>query len=154
VAIGCRSWRNKDASLGDTRRGVEHRGVRATSPHRVLVVDDERLFNWSVAETLTDEGDVVTEAGTGQEALNALQIAPEPDVVLLDYRLPDSRDFGLLESVRRLAPRSRVILMTADYAPELEQQALARGAYRVVGKPLDMGEIPALVHEAAESRCR
>lgn len=125
-----------------------------SSPLRVLVVDDEPLICWSLAETLGERGELVTEAASGDEAIRALASAPEPDVVLLDYQLPDSHDLSLLSTVRRLAPNSRVILMSAHYTPEIARQALALGACRVVGKPMDMHHVPALVREAADSHPR
>jgi len=122
------------------------------SPLRVLIVDDEPLIRWSLTETLGDCGQEVTEAGDGAMAIRALANALEPDVVMLDYRLPDSQDLGLLSTVRRLAPDSRVILMSAYCTPEIVRQALALGAYCVVNKPLDMCDVPALVRDAAASR--
>ena len=63
-------------------------------PLRVLVVDDEPLIRWSLAETLSDCGNQVTDVTSGHAATRALANAPEPDVVLLDYQLPDSRGLG------------------------------------------------------------
>lgn len=55
----------------------------------------------------------------------ALTAATEPvDVVLLDYRLPDSNDLTLLATIRRLAPGSSVVLMTAYGTPEVTEGAL------------------------------
>jgi DNA-binding NtrC family response regulator len=119
-------------------------------PLRLLVVDDEPLICWSLAETLGDSGDIVTEAGSGAEALRALSEAKEPiDVVLLDYKLPDVHNLSLLSTVRRLSPASRVILMSAYATPEIAKDALAQGAVRVVNKPIDMHDVPALVHDVA-----
>jgi DNA-binding NtrC family response regulator len=121
------------------------------SPPTVLIVDDEALIRWSLAETLGARGYAVTEAGNGRMAVAAIQQAPEPfDVVLLDYRLPDSADLRLLENVRRLAPSSQVIMITAHNSPELAQSAAALGAYRVVSKPFEVESLAALVHEAQQ----
>ena len=119
---------------------------------RVLIVDDEPLICWSIAETLEECGVVVTQAGNWVAAVRALVAAPEPDVVLLDYHLPDSHDLTLLATVKRLAPHSQVILMSAYCTPEIAKRALAVGACLVVGKPLDMCVVPALVREVASSR--
>jgi DNA-binding NtrC family response regulator len=94
---------------------------------------------------------VVTQAGNGAAAVCALADAPQPDVVLLDYHLPDSHDLRLLATVKHLAPHSQVILMSAFCTPEMTGQALAQGAYRVVAKPFDMYDVPALVRDAAAS---
>jgi DNA-binding NtrC family response regulator len=120
---------------------------------RVLIVDDELLIRWSLREVLNEGGCDVVEAGDGRAALHLLKEGPQrPDVVLLDYRLPDSHDLHLLRTVRHLLPRGQVILMTAFGTPELARDALALGAYRVVSKPFEMGEMAALVRQAHASR--
>jgi DNA-binding NtrC family response regulator len=69
--------------------------------------------------------------------------------VLLDYNLPDVHNLNLLSALRRLAPASRVILMSAHATSEIVKKALGLGASRVVGKPFDMRDVPALVHDVA-----
>ena len=115
----------------------------------VLVVDDEALIRWSLAEMLGERGYTVTEAGDARMALAAIEEADEPyDVVLLDYRLPDSADLRLLEKVRRLAPTSQVIMITAHNSPELAQGAAALGAFRVISKPLEVESLALLISQA------
>jgi DNA-binding NtrC family response regulator len=117
----------------------------------VLVVDDEALIRWSLAETLRERGYAVTEAGDARTALAAIESSVEPfEVVLLDYRLPDSSDLRLLEKVRRLAPTARVIMVTAHNSPELGQGAAALGAYRVISKPFEVESLAALVNQARQ----
>jgi DNA-binding NtrC family response regulator len=119
------------------------------SPPSVLVVDDEALIRWSLAETLRDRGYVVTEAGDARMALSLIEGADDPfDVVLLDYRLPDSADLRLLERVRHLAPASQVIMITAHNSPEIALGATALGAYRVISKPFEVESLAALVSQA------
>jgi CheY-like chemotaxis protein len=87
---------------------------------RVLVVEEELLLRWSIAETLTHAGHIVLEAEDGAVAVQALTNAAQAvDAVVLDYRLPDSNDFTLLATIRRLSPDSAVILMTAYGTPEV-----------------------------------
>ena len=93
------------------------------------------------------------EAANAASAVKAMEDADEEiDVVLLDYRLPDSNDLGLLAHVRRLQPRSAVVMMTAYGTPEVTEGALALGAYRVMGKPFDMRALESLVVEAHDAR--
>jgi DNA-binding NtrC family response regulator len=126
---------------------------KKSSVLRVLVVDDEPLMRWSVAETLTDSGHDVLEAGDGQTAVQALTQTPVPvDVVVLDFRLPDSSDLGLLSRIRRLSPATQVILMTAYGTPEIAKGALDLGAFRVVSKPIEMQDLVSLVLLAHDSR--
>jgi DNA-binding NtrC family response regulator len=122
------------------------------SPRHVLVVDDEMLIRWSMAETLTQAGYDVTEAGNAKDALARIAVEPIPDVILLDYRLPDSKDLRLLETIRRVVPTSSVIMMTAFGTSEVVNGAIQLGAYRVIGKPVEMGELGALVELAYQFR--
>jgi two-component system response regulator AtoC len=124
--------------------------VTLNNPHalRVLIVDDEPLIRWSLAETLADRGHLVTEAADAAETRLAIAHTPAPDVVLLDFRLPDSNDLELLRRIRHDAPHTQVILMTAHGTPEMANAALALGAYRVVSKPFAVQELAALVSEA------
>ncbi len=120
---------------------------------RVLVVDDELLIRWSLSETLSNAGHSVTEAADRVSALDVLRgPARPPDVVVLDYRLPDSNDLGLLSEVRRLAPSAQVIMMTAFGTPEMTKGAMDLGAYRVVSKPFEIHDFADLVLQAHAAR--
>jgi two-component system, NtrC family, response regulator AtoC len=113
---------------------------------RVLILDDESLIRWSVAETLAAAGHAVLEAADGTTALRALAEVSDPiDVVLLDFRLPDSNDLTLLSNIRRLTPLSAVVLMSAYGTPEVTKGALALGVYRGLNKPIDMHDVGLLV---------
>ena len=120
---------------------------------RVLVVEDELLIRWSIAETLTHAGHIVIEAEDGAVAVQALTNAAEAvDAVVLDYRLPDSNDLTLLATIRRLSPDSAVILMTAYGTPEVTKGAIDLGAYQVMHKPFDMHDLEPLLLKACGSR--
>lgn len=73
------------------------------------------------------------------------------DVVLLDYHLPDSHDLALLSTIRQVAPKTAVIMMTAFGTPEMFDAALRIGAYSVVPKPFEVHEVADLVLEAHAS---
>jgi DNA-binding NtrC family response regulator len=117
---------------------------------RVLVVEDEPLIRWSVAETLAEAGHAVIEASDGASAIRAVTDTAEPfDVVLLDYRLPDSNDLNLLTNIRRRSPSSAVVLMTAFGTAEVVNGALDLGVCRVLNKPFDIHEISTVVLAAS-----
>lgn len=122
-------------------------------PLRVLVVEDEALIRWSIAETLAQYGHSVVEAASAATAVQALSDLPQPiDVVLLDLRLPDSSDLGLLVRIRRMRPESAVVMMTAYGSPDVARDALELGAYRVVDKPFDLHALEHLLREAHDAR--
>jgi len=123
------------------------------SQSRILVVDDELLIRWSLGEALTAAGYAVVEGRDAAEARQALRDQDhKPDLVVLDYRLPDSNDLGLLTTIRNEAPTVPVILMTAYGTAEVVKGALDLGAYRVVSKPFEVQDMASLVTEALAAR--
>ena len=123
------------------------------SQSRILVVDDELLIRWSLSEALTAAGYAVVEGRDAAEARQALRDQDhKPDLVVLDYRLPDSNDLGLLTTIRNEAPTVPVILMTAYGTAEVVKGALDLGAYRVVNKPFEVHDMASLVAEALAAR--
>ena len=119
---------------------------------RVLVVEDEFLIRWSIVETLAKAGCIVTEAPDGATALRALSGADESvDVIVLDYRLPDSNDLSLLTRIRQLSPRSAVLMMTAFGTPEVVHGAQEFGVYRVIDKPFEMHHLESMLLEACKA---
>jgi two-component system, NtrC family, response regulator AtoC len=131
------------------RVGREISSVNAKNhtPH-VLVVDDERLIRWSVAETLSSRGMKVTQAWDGATTLKVLETEPPFDVIVLDLRLPDVDDLSLLEKIRERSPSTAVVVMTAFGSPEVKERALAIGARQLINKPFEMGDMAAAVEGA------
>ncbi len=127
--------------------------MKKSSLGRVLVVDDEALIRWSLAETLGAEGYQVTEAADGASAIRAFASNPgASDVVLLDLRLPDSDDLRVLSTLRRLSPLTPVILMTAYGSPEVLDEARRLGAFTIIQKPFEMDDIGSVVARAMATR--
>ena len=114
-------------------------------PRRILIIDDEPLIRWCIAETLGTAGYGITQAQDAASALRALTDMPDPDVILLDLRLPDSSDLRLLERIRTIAPAAAVVIMTAFGTPEITSNALKLGARAVLTKPFDMHDLEYVV---------
>ncbi len=116
------------------------------SPLQVLVVDDEALIRWSVAETLTDLGVEVEQAVDAASALAAIDTAePRFDVIVLDLRLPDMDDLTLLSTIRRRLPEAAVVVMTAFGTPEIVAEARALGVSDILSKPFELAELGRVV---------
>lgn len=125
--------------------------TRKKSAGHVLVVDDERLLRWAVAETLTARGYEVSEAGDAKSALAVLvDLERSTNLVLLDLFLPDATDLRVLQQIRTCAPAIPVVLMTAFATPEIVEQALAAGAL-FMPKPFDMDSLSALIERTMPS---
>ena len=108
---------------------------------RVLVVEDEDAIADPLLEGLGREGFEVERAATGQDALSAA----EPDLVLLDLRLPDIDGF---EVCRRLRERSRVpIIVVSARGEEVDRVVgLELGADDYIVKPYGLRELVARIH--------
>lgn len=122
---------------------------RENLPRTVLIVDDEALIRWSLSEGLSDAGWAVQQASSGDAARAAVRaLDGHPFLILLDLRLPDVADLSLLLELRRTRPDVPLILMTAHGTNEDASQALAAGAFAVVGKPFDVSEMVSLADAA------
>jgi two-component system, NtrC family, response regulator AtoC len=115
----------------------------------ILVVDDEALIRWSLAERLTSEGYEVVEADTGKAALEKLPDGV--DLVLLDYRLPDTDGVSILRKIKEFDPDILVILLTAYASVETAVEAMKLGAYHFANKPFNLDEVLATVERALET---
>lgn len=121
------------------------RAAEQNFPRHVLVVDDEPLIRWSVAESLSDAGLDVEQAGDAASALRIVTTAALAfDVVVLDLRLPDMEDLSLLATIRQLVPNATLVLMTAFGTPDIIADAKALGA-AVLSKPFELDELTRLV---------
>ncbi len=126
---------------------------KAARPLRVLVVEDESLIRWAVVETLTEAGHTVAEASDAATALRVVgNESKSIDVVLLDFRLPDSADLSLLERIVQQAPSTAVVMMTAHGTPQMVDGAKALGAYEVIAKPFDVRTLEELLVSAYRSK--
>src|SRR6478735_5039223 len=115
----------------------------------VLVVDDEQLIRWSLAERLKSDSLTVVEAGTAQEALD--RFGPDIDLVLLDYRLPDGDGLRVLKKMKSTQPDVPIILLTAFSSIETAVEAMKQGAYHYANKPFNLDEIALVVAKALET---
>ncbi len=96
---------------------------------RVLIADDEHLMRAGLAELLTvdPEIEIVGQASTGREAVEqARRLAP--DVVLMDVRMPDLDGIAATGELARLAPESRVLILTTFEQDDYVFGALRAGA--------------------------
>lgn len=117
---------------------------------KVLIVDDEQMTRWTLAEALRRWGYALAEAGTVGEAL-AVFDAELPSAVLLDVNLPDGTGLDVLREIKRRPSQSVVIMMTGNVLVEDTISALRGGAYDFVGKPIKLEELQVTMRNGIEA---
>lgn len=106
----------------------------------VLVVDDEGANRYSVSKTLQRVGYAVSDAGSGEEALDYIH-TQDYDVVLTDIRMPGIDGVELLRRIKEQSPDAIVILMTGYASLGTAVEALRLGAHDYLIKPSSSGDI-------------
>jgi two-component system response regulator AtoC len=115
----------------------------------ILVVDDEQLIRWTLKERLAAHGYDVVEAATGAEALAAFGDAV--DLVLLDFRLPDTDGLAVLRQMKEQQPLVPVILLTAFASIQTAVEAIKQGAYDYARKPFEFEALQLTIAKALET---
>jgi DNA-binding NtrC family response regulator len=128
--------------------------MTSSTPARVLVVDDEKLIRWSVAERLQRDGYEVISAESGEEALELLAATP-PDLMLLDVRLPGIDGVQTLQRALSLHPDLAVLMMSAHSTVDIAVDAMKHGAVDFLVKPFPFQALDSAVERAiATARTR
>jgi DNA-binding NarL/FixJ family response regulator len=116
---------------------------------RMLVVDDHQVVRSGLASLLVDSGiEIVAEAGSGQEAID-LATEHQPDVVLLDIRMPDMDGLDALERIHRALPNIKVVILSTYDNPTYVARAVALGASDYVLKGACRQDILNIIRAAA-----
>ena len=118
---------------------------------KILIVDDELVVRDSLNRMFQDEGYETKAASSGKEALEGLN-AGDFDLALLDIRMPGMDGIALHAKLHEIDPDLMVIIMTGYASVDTAVQALKRGAYDYVVKPVDPDELLHLISKALEHR--
>ena len=117
---------------------------------KLVVIDDEPIICHSFRRVFASpEMDVFT-AGTVAEGWRLVE-REQPDVIVLDLQLPDGSGLDLLERIRANDPRRPVIFITAHGSMETAIEAMKRGAFDYLTKPLDLDQMTAILKGAFEA---
>jgi two-component system nitrogen regulation response regulator GlnG len=116
---------------------------------RLLVIDDELNVLYSIEKGLQSDAVEVMAAQTGRQGID-LTRRLRPDVVILDVRLGDMSGLEVFDEIRRIDPRLPVIVITAFASTETAIEAMKRGAYEYLLKPVDFHQLREVVQRAFE----
>ena len=121
---------------------------------RVLVVEDNRDTSALLRDLLEAEGYQVESVGTGEAALEALEVNPETDLLVLDLMLPGMSGYEVIEKLRAEASQSRVpiLVLSALSSPSARVRGLRDGADDYMTKPFLPEELVARARTLITSR--
>ena len=118
--------------------------------NRIMIVDDDPALVEGLQLALQSTWEVFT-ATSGLSALETFT-GTSPDLVLLDYRLPDIPGLTILRLINQMSPATSVILMTGYGSEELAVQAFRGGVRDYLRKPIDLHELRARIELALQAR--
>ena len=114
---------------------------------KVLVVDDTDHVRHMLVDMLELDGfDVVGQASTAKEGISVCGEA-DPDVVVMDYKMPDMDGLAAATSIREGRPDQAIILYTAYLDPALEEQAKDAGVALCIGKVEGLSQLERHIRE-------
>ena len=118
-------------------------------PH-VVIADDEARFRDTMAKILEHKGFVVSLVENGEQALEFLETA-NPDVFLLDVRMPGLTGDDALPRILAMKPKTKVIILTGHGEERAARRAFELGAFDYLCKPCDVEVLVARIHDAVRS---
>jgi CheY-like chemotaxis protein len=119
-----------------TEPGVAFK-VELDVPSKVLLVDDEREFVHTLSERLQSRRFTPAIAYDGEQALEMVR-NDEPEVIVLDLKMPGIDGLEVLRRVKRTNPRTEVIILTGHGSDREEEIAAELGAFAYLRKPVDL----------------
>ena len=120
-------------------------------PARVLIVDDEKDFVEMFSLRLQTQGEKVSTAHSGKEALTVLANTII-DVVILDIRMPGMDGIDTLKQIKTLFPLVEVIMLTGHGSTETAVEGMKLGAFDYLMKPADFEDIKIKIENARKRK--
>lgn len=116
-------------------------------PPLVLIVEDETILGDSISTYLERHGYGTAVSRSGEDGIRLAEEA-SPDVAVVDIRLPGMDGLEVLRKLREASPGTEVIMMTAHASVGSAVEAMRRGAFDYLAKPLDLEELRVVVDKA------
>jgi two-component system, OmpR family, response regulator CpxR len=123
-------------------------GFKEMAKIKVLLVDDEPELLQALSERLQLRGFEVSVVLSGEEALRVVG-RTEPDLMVLDLRMPGIDGMEVLRRTRRHHPHIQVIMLTGHGSEKDRDAALSLGVFEYLQKPVDIGELVEVLNRAA-----
>jgi len=127
------------------------RKLKLSSSQTILVVDDEKIARHNLDHILSKEGYAVTTAANGREALEHLQ-KKRFAIVITDLKMPGVDGMEVLEKVKAKDPNVAVIMISGYATTPTTVEAMKKGSYHFLTKPLQLDELRETVKKVMEEK--
>jgi len=107
---------------------------------KILIVDDEKLIRWSLTKIFTQDGYEVKAVEKGEEALKEINKTTY-DLVITDVRMEGIDGIEVLKEVKKISPKTKVIIITAYGTPNIRKLASKFEAFSFIDKPFEAEQI-------------
>ncbi|HJA13972.1 MAG TPA: sigma-54 dependent transcriptional regulator [Candidatus Butyricimonas faecavium] len=116
---------------------------------KILVIDDERSIRNSMKDILQYEGHEVVLAENGMEGLVSMK-SEKPDIVFCDIKMPKMEGIEVLERIKEFSADTPVIMISGHGTIDTAIEAIRKGAYDFIEKPLDLNRILITIKNATD----
>ena len=116
---------------------------------KILVIDDERSIRNSMKDILQYEGHEVVLAENGMEGLVSVK-SEKPDIVFCDIKMPKMEGIEVLERIKEFSADTPVIMISGHGTIDTAIEAIRKGAYDFIEKPLDLNRILITIKNATD----
>ena len=120
---------------------------------KLLIIDDEVEFASTLCQRLQLRGFEVTDVHSGGEGLAILSTI-EPEIVILDLKMPDMSGLDVLEGIKNHNQSIEVIMLTGHGSAASGIEAMEKGAFDYLMKPIDLKELLEKINSADEKRSK
>ena len=117
---------------------------------KILILDDEPIVGERLKPALEKEGhrvEIFTNPYQALERINQKMF----DIVVTDIRMDDIDGIQVLENVREISKRTKVVMITGYATIEVARESLAKGAFDFIAKPFKLGEIRGVIQKAVQA---
>lgn len=122
-------------------------------PVDILIVDDEPNYLKALSDVLKKKGYRVDTATSADQLIAKAEKKPF-NIILTDVRLPGMEGTKTFREIKKISPRTTIIVMAAYYEKDIEKEYIEAGAHSCLLKPIDIDRLIEIIEETKVSKRR
>ena len=117
---------------------------------KILIVDDEELILWGLSKTIRNLGNIdkdIKTVNNGKDAAAEIDTCMY-DLCFLDIHIPEGDGIDLMRRIRKVSPRTKIVMMTSYDLDDATRKEIQENAYNFVPKPFNLPQVREIVESA------